>query len=309
MMRGWRVGVLGMMCCGTLATAMGPMNDARACVAVGQSGFLTMTGEEALIVWDAEAGAQHFIRTAAFPGMTRDFGFLVPTPSQPTLAEVDNAVFDRLFAMYEASTPRGVKGGNIDGAKSVPQSVEVLERKVVAGLDAAVLRANDPAALQAWLGKHGYPASDALTAWLAPYVEKGWVVTAFRVEPAGAGPAGFAMKAVRMSFKTDVPFFPYSEPAQEGVSPRPFRVSVVAKERMRVRADFGWGGTVGYAGRPGKVLAELLSEVAPGAQLGEEAWLTVFDEPQSVRGKKDLFFERAIVQWPVPPKLRTKLAL
>lgn len=295
----------GLVLAGALGAAALHAPSAAACAGVGRHGFVTQTGEEALIVWDAAARQQHFIRTAAFPGMTEDFGFLVPTPTRPELGEVDQDVFQRLFALYQAPLPRAKNG---HGVKSAPQTVEVLERRVVAGLDAAVLRAEDPAALQGWLAKHGYPASDTLRAWLAPYVEKKWIVTAFRVAPQAPGQAAgqgeVQMKAVRMSFQTDAPFFPYSEPQREGATPRPFRVSVVATERMQVKGS-GWGGDVGYAGQPGEALSKLVADVAPKAAVG--AWLTVFDEPASVRGREDLTFERAAEQEPVRSSLRTRL--
>ncbi|MBW2460076.1 MAG: DUF2330 domain-containing protein [Deltaproteobacteria bacterium] len=57
---------------------------------------MSITSEEALIVWDAERGVEHFIRRGEFRTDADDFGFLVPTPSPPQLSEVDEDVFDRL---------------------------------------------------------------------------------------------------------------------------------------------------------------------------------------------------------------------
>lgn len=52
--------------------------------------------EEALIVWEPEAQLEHFVRRASFSAGERDFGFLVPTPTRPELAEADAEVFERL---------------------------------------------------------------------------------------------------------------------------------------------------------------------------------------------------------------------
>src|SRR6266436_5532883 len=55
--------------------------------------YVHIAEESAVIVWDAPSKTQHFIRRATFDTKAKDFGFLVPTPTQPALADVDDAVF------------------------------------------------------------------------------------------------------------------------------------------------------------------------------------------------------------------------
>ena len=70
---------------------------ARACAPAPHAGeSVRIFEEEALIVWDAKTKTQHFIRRAAFDTQAKDFGFLVPTPEKPELAEADDSVFFRL---------------------------------------------------------------------------------------------------------------------------------------------------------------------------------------------------------------------
>src|SRR5262249_48580872 len=150
----------------------------------------------------------------------------------PKLAEVDDSIFHELERI--TAPPVRVKQESSDGcsigcadkkAAGPPgNSVSVLEEKRVAGYDAAVLAATDAAALNKWLADHGYESSDVLKKWLEPYVQKGWIITAFKVaKPEGkqgpgapanttltAGPKGsmppanlgVATSAVRMSFTT-----------------------------------------------------------------------------------------------------------
>ena len=54
-------------------------------------------GESAVIVWDSKSKTEHFIRSATFESDSPDFGFLVPTPSVPTLQESS----DQIFTMTE----------------------------------------------------------------------------------------------------------------------------------------------------------------------------------------------------------------
>src|SRR5262245_22042976 len=69
----------------------------RACAPAPRPGqFVRIAEESAVIVWDEKTRAQHFIRRATFDTDAPDFGFLVPTPATPALAEVSDSVFNDL---------------------------------------------------------------------------------------------------------------------------------------------------------------------------------------------------------------------
>jgi hypothetical protein len=281
--------------------------QALACAALSERGAVTIRGEEALIVWDDTTKTEHFIRRAFFKDAPADFGFLVPTPGKPELAEVPSAVFDRLYDLYReppSRAPLFSRGVKSTSAVEPPSNgVRVVEEKQVAGLDATVLLASDATALSAWLKAHKYPSSPALEIWLAPYVKKGAYVTAFKL---AGGTAAMASKSVRMSFRADAPLFPYSEPPGDG-QPRPFRLSIVAPTRMDGSlGDKAWKADVGYAAAMGEgEVRALLDGVTPrGAQ--HAGWITTFDEPRSIRGKDDLILKPA-KNGRVAPHLTTKI--
>src|SRR6266849_6327731 len=54
-----------------------------------------------ILLWDAATKTQHFIRKASFQSEAEDFGFLVPTPSQPELEESGNQAFPFLQKLTE----------------------------------------------------------------------------------------------------------------------------------------------------------------------------------------------------------------
>jgi hypothetical protein len=278
-----------------IAIASGP-RIAEACFGIGPTGPILVRGEEALIVWDEANHTEHFIRSARFENVSSDFGFIVPTPSEPTLTEVDEGVFGRLFALYRRPVPRTTDRGRSAGigglgsSGGAPDSVEVVSESRVAGLTGTVLRATGTTALDAWLTEHGYASTPELSAWLGPYVTRGYYLTAFRVDPEGAS-GSVAMRAVRMTFRTDVPFYPYSEPQIEGRRPRPFRVSVVGPQRVTARVgSTPWSASVGYARRTTR-LRSVIGGVVPEGALTGTPWITVFDERRSMRGTDDLFFD------------------
>src|SRR5687767_12383299 len=67
----------------------------QACAPVPRAGqFIRIAEESAIIAWDEKTRTEHFIRRATFDTDAPDFGFLVPTPSEPALGEVDNSAFD-----------------------------------------------------------------------------------------------------------------------------------------------------------------------------------------------------------------------
>jgi len=282
--------------------------EANACATVSRRP-VTIAGEEALIVWNPETKIQHFVRTASFAGARRDFGFLVPTPGRPELEEVDADVFRKLYSIYRrpARRRRSRRPSSMGGG-SGGRPVQVIEEREVAGMDAAVLRASDPAALRRWLEDNGYPADEHLDDWLEVYVVKGWYLTAFKIQAGSA--TAVRTRAVRMSFSAERPFYPYSEPQRRRSRGRPLRVSVVAPVRME--ASVGsldpWE-TVGYANHPGERLHRALDGIVPERALGAEPWLTVFDEPRSVRGTQDVFFRAAAHQAPVQSRIRTRLGV
>jgi hypothetical protein len=297
---------------------------AHACAPAPPEGqHVDVSDEEALIVWDPAAGMEHFVRRARFRSSAADFGFLVPTPARPTLAEAPDAVFSSLARAIEPEVvmrkrwvlepvplllwPVFFMRGAPPRAQPPAGAVRVLETKRVAGYDAAVLQADDARALLGWLRSHGYAARPELLEWLKPYVQRKWIVTAFRVAAGDEGPDEIATSAVRMSFETREPFFPYREPADQRGSPTPgriLRVFAVASARLagRIGAGQAWAGRLLYAS-PRADLAKLLEGVAPlPLSTPAASWLLAWEDSSTPRpGTDDLFLSPAPDQARVVP--------
>jgi len=332
----------------TLAVAVVP-GAAPACAPAPPFGQrVDVTAETALIVWDEANKVQHFIRRGTFQSTGSDFGFIVPTPHRPELAAADEDVFKELQRItapaveVRRSPLGGGCGAAAPAAKSdaMPAGVVVLEQKRVGDYDAAVLAFNpakgdDPAAgaaeLARWLRDHGYAFSPSLTEWLKPYVRDGWVVTAFRIagqppplepEPdraaTGKGgdarrPGGLRSSVVRMSFKTDRPFFPYREPAdqrdeQAGRVPRSLRVYLVGPKRFAGKLGDGsrpWPGRVVWANHVGNADRNARAQLPTGLS-DRVLWLTEFEDDSTPRpGTDEVYFEPSADQSPVarPPDI------
>jgi Uncharacterized protein conserved in bacteria (DUF2330) len=243
---------------GLAAVACLPTPPATGCAIPWRHGeSVTVDSEDAIIVWDEATKTEHFIRRANFRTDAKEFGFLVPTPTRPELAEANDALF---AALADATKPRVVyqkvkekiyrnEKKAMAGAAPMAMApeaprVQVLETKKVAGFDAAVLKANDPKALRDWLDKNGYDARKELVEWFQWYTDHEWIITAFKLSKDGSIGNQVKGRTVRMTFKAEKPFYPYREPAD-------MRKAPVAGQRMLkvyFLADKRYAGTLGEKG-------------------------------------------------------------
>jgi hypothetical protein len=278
---------------------------------MARGAHVAIARESAIIIWDEKAKRQHFIRRAAFDTKVPYFGFLVPTPTQPTLKAAPDELFKRMedWTKPEVRTqyiPRRRQfGGRMMPMSAAPdKSVTVLDAQRVAGYDAVVLKATDAKALEEWLHKHDYATRPELTKWLEPYIKEGWIISAFQIPKPDAARDDVSTQAVMMSFDAERPFFPYSEPADQRTNTpargsRVLRVFFVGTERMQGKLDDNktiWPGRTVWANHIAadnrKSLEDELTKL--GASLPENAYLTVFEDPSSPRpGTSDLFFSRS----------------
>ena len=168
---------------------------------------MSLIDEKAIIVWNPKTGIEHFIRQASFEGKAKDFGFIVPTPSQPQVEKADAAAFKRLQKLVPPmkSDEPASAGGRGFGA------VEILEQKRVGDYFVTVLRASDGATMLGWLKDNGYQSRPAMENWLDHYAKQQWYFAALKFvrEPDSQEPK---TTAVRISFQTKVPHYPYKMP-------------------------------------------------------------------------------------------------
>lgn len=303
----------------------------QACAPVYRTGEdVEIASESAIIAWDAESGTEHFIRRGTFATSSADFGFLVPTPSEPELAEASADAFTSLAAMtaprveYQervrphsgfACSDATMTFESVGSAvPSAAKSVSVEKQQRVGAYDATVLKATDAQTLTTWLEQNGYQSRPELVDWLQIYVDQKWYITAFKMagqsadptqvvtSPGTNPPAKVDGTTVRMTFKTDKPFYPYREPvdARAGEKPgkRLLRVFFVSNARYEgtIGTDTPWPGQAEWA-KP--VAADRLAHSLSGTQLpaGENLWLTEFEDSSSPRpGTDEVYFRPATSQ-------------
>jgi len=263
---------------------------ASPCEAIGRDGTaVRVDSETAIIVWNAKNHVEDFIRTAKFETAGRDLGFLVPTPTPPKLSEVKQTAFDQLSADVTRHQPQPVVAA---GAKAAAKADDpVVSVSHVGGYQATVLSTKNPQAIDNWLRRHGFPKSEATTKWLAPYIERRWAITAFRVVSAGDR-AG--LNPVRMTFHTDRAFYPYREPKTTAQSrgQRTLRVFYLADQHPE--ANMGakpWVANEEMSDQLTAAETAELSRSLPGVMLPKTPCLTTFLDTSSPRiGADEVYF-------------------
>ncbi len=193
---------------------------ARACALLPSAGGSrpSLSRERALLVFDSTKRVEHFIREAVFKAGAEPFGFVVPTPSRPTVSALHGSPFAELDAQFPFARPAPDLHHPENGrppAKGLPtRSVAVLEVTKVGSFTAFVLAANDRAALAGWLKQNHFQETAQTDAWLARYVSQSFFFVAFRYDVPTSGAADLATKSevVDISFATDFAYYPYFEP-------------------------------------------------------------------------------------------------
>jgi hypothetical protein len=299
-----------------------PITAPACCPAWRRGEPVRIADQQILIVWDPATRIEHFIREAKFsaaPGARKDgFGFLVPSPTVPEIAAANGDVFaqlnDRiqprvvevtrwenhyslLWALF-AGESKSVASRAPDAAPPPRAAVEVMKTARVGGYDVVVLKASVPEALTEWLATNGYDSRPELAEWSRPYVEKGWMITAFKY---ATDATTIDVSAIRLSFETDVPLFPYRVPTDQIDPDAPrrniLRAFVIGPGRAEGTLGEGaaaraWErGNVVYA-HPLEVHASFLAAVLPEGTAGgaTNAWLTAFEDTTWPSSTDDLTF-------------------
>jgi Uncharacterized protein conserved in bacteria (DUF2330) len=175
-----------------------------------------------VVVWNPVTKMEHLTQSSVFVSQAKRFEFLVPTPTIPKVKEVGNAPIDFVSALINPPRPpRPVVKPNPDDELDssygvlIRPKVEVKQVTYVGNLKATTICASDVVALANWMEKNGYKASQSQNEWLERYVQKRWFITAFQVNSESNA---LKTSAVRLSFKSDLPFVPYTSPRNNWVA-------------------------------------------------------------------------------------------
>ena len=290
---------------------------ALGCCPAGSSGRPVVNADQSvIIVWDAASKTEHFIRKASFKSDGDEFGFIVPTPSQPELETAGDEAFAFLAELTKPEVQTksrpvsfGCSSPMAASVRGVDRPVTVLQEKMVAGFKATVLEADSSTALVEWLRENGFAFSQEIEEWAKPYITSGWKFTALKVVAGKerASDASVSASALRISFKTERPLFPYREPnpaaaAESLKAPaRLLRIFFIAESRFegRLTRESPWSGKAVWSGEMNGTERAKVRELLRLTEVGTPAkWrVTEFEDVWPYRrAMADLYFSKSADQ-------------
>lgn len=203
-------------------------------------GSLEESAQEAIIIFNGgkqpgEATESVILKISVQADQELDhFGWVVPFPMEPSVHREDPKLFKELFDYVEARrvSRRGPRSplaqGNKTEAAPEKKSVEVLSRKIVGSYDVAVVKENEPGALNEWLEKEGFQSLGKETEdVIGFYREKSYVFACMKVSDVALTAGRSAdLHPLRFTFKTggrDGIYFPMK---MTGLQSAPFSVNL-----------------------------------------------------------------------------------
>ncbi|MBC8066146.1 MAG: DUF2330 domain-containing protein [Chlorobia bacterium] len=278
------------------------VSEASACCMASSGPPVWMKNETVIIVWDSVRKVQHFIRQADFDTKAREFGFIVPTPSVPDFGVADRFAFERLESLIPVPANADAAAGFAPASTKAAGGVEVLKTERVGDYQATVVKATDGAKMNAWLKENGFVSRPAMTEWLDFYSKKSWVFTALKYV---AKPGEITnTQALRLSFKTDKPHYPYKMPSDtfNDGDTRPLKLYFVSNSTVKSsyaisndqwEAETVWSGPLPEDQRAG--LAKDISLKTEDIPAG--ATVTIFENGEKESNfKEDLVFA-GVANW------------
>jgi hypothetical protein len=267
-----------------LALASFPSYSLACCAVAGIANHVINADQTVVMIWDKQRQTQHFIRKADFKTDAADIGFLVPSPSRPQLEESGNGVFSELATI---TAPKEIPAGGFPlgcsvaaPKNSLARGVTVIEEKRVAGFDATVLTALSGDDLVNWLKENGYAYSPTVAEWAKPYLGGNWHFTALKVVKNKGGNDEIKAAALRISFKTDRPLFPYREPDSQASTKnldaknRLLRIYFIAEAQYEGKIDGNkpWSGKTKWSGDITRHRLSLLEKLKLPESTGPSKW-------------------------------------
>ena len=132
------------------------------------------TGQKAAIVYQDKT--ETLVLSTSFQGDAKDFGYIVPTPSQPEVSKVSDDIFQNLENMtlsYDGVRPLTASGTASQNALE-KSDVQIVEEKKVGIFDVKVLSATDSTALYTWLNENSFSYPQDKKYILDDYIQNKW---------------------------------------------------------------------------------------------------------------------------------------
>ena len=166
-----------------LALILPTISKADGMVVVPPDYWVRENDQEAVVFYDK--GVETLILSITFQGNANDFGWIVPTPTKPTIIKGSDEIFTNLQQLTSTHSNYLVQKFDTEfgGLQAPDNGVTVIETKQVDYYDVTVLTATDKEALTKWLADNKYNYPDSSSYILNTYIQNNWFFVAMKINP------------------------------------------------------------------------------------------------------------------------------
>ncbi|MFA6588093.1 MAG: DUF2330 domain-containing protein [Patescibacteria group bacterium] len=139
--------------------------------------------QKAVVFYDK--GVESLILSITFQGNANDFGWIVPTPTKPTVTKGSDEIFTNLQKLTSTRSDYPVSAFDLgfSGSEKQTSGVSVIETKQVDYYDVTILTATDKDALTKWFADNKYNYPESASYILNTYIQNNWYFVAMKINP------------------------------------------------------------------------------------------------------------------------------
>ena len=151
-----------------------------------------------------------------YKGDTKEFAWLIPCPTKPTVTRTDASVFKEAAKYYHhlqmlewKKRMDKLKADGRSGVGAAPVTAEgivIHSIQAVGPYEIAVVSAAEPQALMVWLSQNRFAVPKSATAMIESYTREKWFFVAVKIRTGATGIQ--TLPPLAMDFKTDDPVYP-----------------------------------------------------------------------------------------------------
>ncbi|MFA6271864.1 MAG: DUF2330 domain-containing protein [Patescibacteria group bacterium] len=141
------------------------------------------TAQKAVIFYDG--GVETMVVSITFQGDADNFGWVIPTPSKPTITKGSDELFtslDQLTQIYYGYDDNMMSGGMPLSGTDAEKQVTIIDTQQIEYYEVTTISATDKDALTTWLNDNGYSYPESASYILNSYIDNGWYFVAMKID-------------------------------------------------------------------------------------------------------------------------------
>ena len=170
-------------------------------------------GQKAFIYY--HEGVEDLVVQPSYQGSSKDFVWVMPTPSEPKTNKSSQSIFTALQKLTVPDTTyhsSGITFGTLS-TKTDSSEVQIIEEKTIDAFNIVTLKASSETALSEWMKTNKYSFPEDKNYLLSDYINEGWYFVIAKIRPEAQTGAqsdlnNGTITPIRFTFKSDKIIYP-----------------------------------------------------------------------------------------------------